>query len=62
MSSWIKPIAIKAHGRTAVSLFALGLAVCHKLFAAMILAPWPEQIIEVFRQCLSLKSLIHQAL
>ena len=53
-ASRIKPIAIKAHGRMALSLFALGLAVWRKLFAAMIPTQWPDQVIAAFRQCLSL--------
>jgi hypothetical protein len=65
-ASRIKPIAIKAHGRKALSLFALGLAVWRKLFAAMIPTQWPDQVIAAFRQCLSPKSppksLILQAL
>jgi hypothetical protein len=50
-ASRIKPIAIKAHGRKAVSLFALGLGVLRKIFAAAM----PEQVIVFLHQLLSPK-------
>lgn len=47
----IRPIASKSHGRKAVSLFALGLVVWRKLFAA-----WPPvQIFAALRQAISPK-------
>jgi hypothetical protein len=52
----ITPIAIKNHGRKAVSLFALGLAVWRKLFAVVVSPHIPEQVIAAFRQCLSPKT------
>jgi hypothetical protein len=62
----IKPIAIKTHGRKAVSLFALGLAVWRKLFTAMMPTQWPDQVFAALRKCLSPqtapKSLILQEL
>jgi hypothetical protein len=65
-ASRIKPIAIKAHGRKAISLFALGLAVWRKLFAAAMQAQLPQQVIAAIRHCLSPnalpKSLILRAL
>jgi hypothetical protein len=47
----IKPIAIKHHGRRAVSLFALGLAALRKIFAV----GRPEQVIVFLDQLLSPK-------
>ena len=47
----IKPIAIKNHGRRAISLFALGLAALRKIFAV----GRPEQVIVFLDQLLSPK-------
>jgi hypothetical protein len=47
----IKPIAIKKHGRRAVSLFALGLGALRKIFAVGM----PEQVIVFLNQLLSPK-------